>query len=229
MISQESSRPSSVLVVHGAASDRFDIAGVTIGDVRRQLRTMFNIPAEADAFLNGEQVDDDVALKDQDTLEFVKAHGRKGGLPDFWSENELIAFFGESNVKQMQNTGLKMSLNPTISMEEVMAWSEWLQKQDAPPKRLPVSVHIEDEALTYKGKTFSCDRTLCIILQCLIDAGGEIRSTTDIQRAYPDEPWEDRLQQTIKRKLFTHPSGVGELVQSVQKRGYRLRVENVLS
>lgn len=225
MSSEKAVNPSGVRIVHGAAQVRLDIAGETIGEVRRQLRTMLNIDDDADGFLKGAKASDETVLSDGDHLEFVRVAGRKGGLPDYWSEDELIAFFGESSVKKMQEAGLKLTPNPTISIEEVKEWGRWLQIQDAPPKRLPVSVRIEEEALTYKGKTFSCDRTLCIVLQCLIDAGGEIRSTSDIQRAYPDEPWADRLQQTIKRKLFSHPSGVGELVESVQKRGYRLRVQ----
>ena len=227
MISQDSNKPSSVLVVHGAASDRFDIAGVTIGEIRRQLRNAFNIPGEADAFLNGEQVNDDVALKDQDKLEFVKVHGRKGGLPDFLSENELVALFGESNFRLMQKAGLRLSPNPTISMEEVREWSEWVQDKNTPLKRFPLSVCVEEETITYKGKTYYCDRSFALVLQCLLNAGGEVRSTVDIRRSFPSEPFEERLDRFIKRQLERHPSQIGDVIESIRTKGYRLAIERL--
>ena len=55
-------------------------------------------------------------------------------------------------------------------------------------------------------------------------AKGEIRSTGDMRRAYPNEPWEKRLDQTIKRKLLKHCSGVGDVIESVDKKGYRLKL-----
>nr|ADY58598.1 hypothetical protein Plabr_0977 [Rubinisphaera brasiliensis DSM 5305] len=69
------------------------------------------------------------------------------------------------------------------------------------------------------------DKSECpyyLVLKCLIDARGEVRSTGDIKREFPDEPWEERLDLTIKRKLIPHRSGVGGHVKPVFKRGYRL-------
>ncbi len=79
-----------------------------------------------------------------------------------------------------------------------------------------------NEQVTFRDKTYSLDRPLAIILKSLVDANGEIRSTGDIKKAHPAEPWEERLDLTIQRKLMKHASGIGGLIESVAKKGYRI-------
>ena len=70
-----------VKVIHGANDDEFEIAGATVQQVRANLVDAFNIPGDALAFINGEQVDGNYILKSLDCLEFVKAAGVKGVSP----------------------------------------------------------------------------------------------------------------------------------------------------
>lgn len=213
----------SVLIVHGAAAERLDVAGTTIGSLRKQLKDIFNIPADAEALLNGMTVGDDTILHGGDRLEFVRVAGQKGAHPDFWTQNEFISFFGEANVARMKDAGLCLSPDQHIPIEQAMAWVRWLGNREvSAPKPAPFLVCPEQETCSYRGKTFSCERSLCLVLQCLLDAAGAIRSTSDIKDAYPDEPWEERLDLTIKRKLLKHPSGIGQFVESVSKKGYRI-------
>lgn len=53
--------------------------GKTIDQVREELKTVLNIPEGASVLLNGDEArQTNVALREGDTLEFVKAAGEKG-------------------------------------------------------------------------------------------------------------------------------------------------------
>lgn len=68
----------SVEVMYGAESQELAIAGHTVADVRSHLKHVLNIPADAQARVNGELKDGDYVLQENDTLEFVKVAGQKG-------------------------------------------------------------------------------------------------------------------------------------------------------
>lgn len=68
-----------VKVIHGSADGVFDnLVGVSVATVRASLVTAFNIPGDATAFINGEQVDGNYVLQANEVLEFVKSAGQKG-------------------------------------------------------------------------------------------------------------------------------------------------------
>ena len=67
-----------VQVVHGANERTFPLSGRLIGDVKRSLRDIFNIPYFASAFLNGAVVDLGRVLRAGDRLEFLQTFGFKG-------------------------------------------------------------------------------------------------------------------------------------------------------
>lgn len=69
-----------VKVIHGANDGLFNIAGTTVATLRESLSDAFNIPVEALAFANGEQVDSRYRLLANDTVEFVKQYGEKSVL-----------------------------------------------------------------------------------------------------------------------------------------------------
>lgn len=68
----------SIKVIHGGNDDTFNVAGVQIYVVRRNLADAFNLPSYAIPFVNGIQVALDFRLKNCDTLEFIVPWGRKG-------------------------------------------------------------------------------------------------------------------------------------------------------
>lgn len=69
---------AAVKVIHGANDGSFQLSGSKISTVRASLVDAFNIPGDALAFVNGEQVNDAHVLQSGDQLEFVKQAGVKG-------------------------------------------------------------------------------------------------------------------------------------------------------
>ena len=67
----------SVKVVHNSNEGFFDLKG-RVGAARRALQQVFNIPADATAFVGGVAVGEDQMLVDGDILEFVRQYGFKG-------------------------------------------------------------------------------------------------------------------------------------------------------
>jgi len=215
----------SVKIVNGANGGNWPLAGMTIGEVRTRLKDVFTVHYTHSSWVNGRSCNDATILRDGDNLEFGQAVGSKGGIPDFVSESEIRQLYGDVGFDRLMNAGLKSSMQPVFSGLEVMGFGRELSNSATPARPIPVSVDVEAETITFNGTTYDCDRSITLVLKCLIDARGEIRSTGDIKRAFPDEPWEERLDLTINRKLMEHRSGVGSLVESVKTRGYRLRIE----
>jgi len=68
-----------VRVVHGANAGYFELAGKTVGQAKKQLRDVMNIPSDAGASIGPLDVDDDTVLESGMSLEFTKNAGQKGG------------------------------------------------------------------------------------------------------------------------------------------------------
>lgn len=54
------------------------VADKTVGEVRAQVEQLLNIPASAQARVNGSPADDATVIPNGSTIEFVKAAGEKG-------------------------------------------------------------------------------------------------------------------------------------------------------
>lgn len=98
----ETSDSSTVRVVHGANEGTFPIAGHTVGAVALRLRIVFNIPPSAIGLVNGHRVSSSHVLAEGDNLEFLKPSGRKGGVHEYWSEDEVAQIFGAKAVDEMR-------------------------------------------------------------------------------------------------------------------------------
>ncbi len=68
----------NVEVVFGSESQTLKLSGHSVQDVRDTLKHVLNIPDDAQARVNGNLVNGDYALNEQDVLEFVKIAGQKG-------------------------------------------------------------------------------------------------------------------------------------------------------
>ena len=217
-----------VTVVCGANQGRYAVAGMTVDRVQKGLRDAFNIPDDADAIVNGESVDSCHVLKADDNLEFSKQFGMKGGVPDFWSESEVRQLCGDDDFERLKAAGLTPTSQPVFCFADVSKSMRVLaDSSSAVAEGIPLSVDPAKEQMTFRGKVYDCDRTVAFVLLCLLEAKGEIRSTGDIKKEFADEPLEPRLDLVVNRKLRKHPSGVGDFVESVDKRGYRLAVERL--
>jgi hypothetical protein len=69
---------ASVTVHWGAFVDRMAVGGMMVADVRRLLHRPHNIPLQAHAFVNGNEVEGAHRLAPGDTLEFIRDAGEKG-------------------------------------------------------------------------------------------------------------------------------------------------------
>jgi|GEM_PF-2085615 len=78
----------TVRIVHGANEDHLDFAGKTIGQLKRSLREVFNIPPEAVAYCCGDLASQQYLIEEGDTIEFVREQGVKG-LGRLLSSNDL--------------------------------------------------------------------------------------------------------------------------------------------
>ena len=83
----------SVKIIHCANDGIFNVADASVATVQASLIDAFNIPDEAVAFANGEQVGGDFRLRGNDTLEFMKRRGRKGVGDRVWTEDEFCTHF----------------------------------------------------------------------------------------------------------------------------------------
>ena len=212
----------TVRVVHGANEDHLKLNGKTIGFVAKQLRHVFNIPHDVVALVSGEKVTFDYILSDGESLEFIQEKGCKGGLQDFWSEAELLRLFGPESLELMKQHGFQLKPQFVATADDVIAWQQWLMHRSVDPARaIPVQVDVASETITVSGVLYEIDKQLAAVVQCLLDAKGEPRSTTAMKLAYPDYIFDKRLDTTISRNLKTHRSGVGQFIKS-DKRGYRL-------
>jgi hypothetical protein len=218
----------SVRVVHGANEGPYALEGYTVEQVARSLREVFNIPADAVAWVDGRRVTKDHVLADGNKLEFTKNWGHKGGFQDCWSEEELREFFGEEEVQQMMAAGMKLTARPVLSAGEVMSWGKWLRdRQHDPSHTLHVRVDIENETITVRGKAFDIDQQMAAVVKCLLEAKGGRRSQSDMKKAYPQYILDERLDTTIRRKLIGHKSGIGKFIVTGDRRGYRLKLSGL--
>lgn len=212
----------TVRVIHGANEGRFDLRGKTVGYVAKNLREVFNIPHDAVAFVDGKTVDSEYILSEGESVEFVQENGRKGGIQDFWSEAELLRFFGPESLGLMKQHGFQLSPHLAATADEVIAWQQWLMDRSTDPTMtIAVQVDVASGTITVSGVQYEIDQQLAAVVQCLLDAKGEPRSTTQMKLAYPNYVFDERLDMTIKRKLKIHISGIGQFIKSDRK-GYRL-------
>ncbi|KAA0131606.1 hypothetical protein FYZ48_26070 [Gimesia chilikensis] len=212
----------TVRVIHGANEGRFDLRGKTVSYVSRALRAAFNIPHDAVALVGGKTVASDYILSDGESVEFLREVGVKGGLHDFWSEAELLRFFGPESLGLMKQHGFQLSPHLAATADEVIAWQQWLMDRSTDPTMaIDVQVDVASGTITVSGVQYEIDQQLAAVVQCLLDAKGEPRSTTQMKLAYPSYVFDERLDMTIKRKLKIHKSGIGQFIKSDRK-GYRL-------
>ncbi len=80
-LSRASQVADKVRVVHGVNEGYYELEGKTVGQVRKSLREVHNIPGDADAMIGQQAVEDDFVLEGGMSLEFIKDGGVKGRIP----------------------------------------------------------------------------------------------------------------------------------------------------
>ena len=100
----------------GASEDVFHIAGATVGSARNNLVDAFNIPGNAIAFVDRQQVPSTHVLRENVTLEFVLQRGRKAGGPRF-------------SEKGLNGLGLTVVGNQAVRSEDAIPDTSWALSQ----------------------------------------------------------------------------------------------------
>ena len=67
-----------VEVIHGAYAHSVPLAGMTVRQARAELEERMNLPPDALAVVDGNEVDEDFVLAENQVLNFVKHAGEKG-------------------------------------------------------------------------------------------------------------------------------------------------------
>ncbi|KAA5538606.1 winged helix-turn-helix domain-containing protein [Roseiconus nitratireducens] len=109
----------SVRIVHGANEGRFEFVGQTVNQARRVLKDAFNIPDDAEALVDGREVDEDYMIRNGETLEFVRTLGHKGGLHDFWSMREVAELLGVDAIQVMSELGINPISQSVFTSEQI--------------------------------------------------------------------------------------------------------------
>ncbi|QDT24442.1 hypothetical protein [Gimesia chilikensis] len=212
----------SIRIIHGASEASFELSGHPIYLVAEKLRDILNVPSQFISYLDGRLVSNNYVLDGKhEVLEFVKPFGRKGGLPDFWSENELLEFFGNEAIERIVEAGLDLESNSVIPKSEVIAWNDWLHNSEEPRLEIPARVNIKKEIIQMNGENYHIDQEMAAIVKCIVDAKGAWITTTEMQKKYPEYIVNNRVDDVIRRKIFTHKSGIGDYIESCWK-GYHL-------
>ncbi|WP_013627473.1 helix-turn-helix domain-containing protein [Rubinisphaera brasiliensis] len=124
----------SVRVINGANEGFYPLAGKTIGEVRKALRDIFSISPRLLAMRNGNYCEDTTVLEDGDNLEFCLVSGMKGGVPDFWSESEILDFIGPSALDELKKMGCEEPYTKQQVSGLVISWSSKSGVVEAPNK-----------------------------------------------------------------------------------------------
>jgi hypothetical protein len=79
LLNQIDVHANKVAVTYGAHTQSFNnLAGTTVGQVKKSLKDAFNMPEDVEAIVEGKQVNDDFVLEHGNSLEFYKTAGVKG-------------------------------------------------------------------------------------------------------------------------------------------------------
>jgi len=112
----------AVRIVCESNDQHFPIEGWSVGYVARSLRDAMNIGDTAEAWVNGQVVPPDYALADGDTLEFVVPFRCKGGLHEFWSEEEIVELFGADALDEFREMRIEPVKEPVFTLQQIAAW-----------------------------------------------------------------------------------------------------------
>lgn len=141
-----------VRVVHGANEGYFPVDEMTVSQMARQLRDVFNIPPDSGAFVNGIEVDGNSIVGDGDTVEFINSDGHKGGIQDFWSENEIAEFYGAAAIDEMRDMGFEPSHLPVYTSEQVASWQAARCGNPEQPSKHGLVVDPRQFTISYQGQ-----------------------------------------------------------------------------
>lgn len=213
----------SVQVVYGAGTLNVEVQGLSGAEIIKVCKDALNLPTNnLLAFVNGGLVPTDYVLENNDRLELVRQSGSKG-LQNIFDRGELQRIWGEEGIARLIEAGHLDHDYGQLTISEFISLNRWLNDPaNQPMQFIDLEVFIEEERLRFGDKTWPIEQEAAAILKCLFDAGGQIRSTSDIRSQCRKWIFSERLDDVINRKLKNHPSGIGKLIVPKKGKGFRL-------
>lgn len=199
-----------VKVIHGANDGTFTLEGAKVGSVRSSLVDAFNIPKDAIAFVNGEQVNMGYTLATDDTLEFCKQSGSKG-VRRMFTKAELLHEYTGHPADVIDELCASLA-HDDVNGDGQAIWhevvvDEWLderysrkraddgQDKVIPPFGVRIAGHIVDELTSSEWKILSS-----VLSRSTADERGVSFDEVIADVWGHDTDWkDDALKQHIKR------------------------------
>lgn len=200
----------NVKVIHGFNDGTFALEGAKVGSVRSSLVDAFNIPKDAIAFVNGEQVDMGYTLATADTLEFCKQSGSKG-IRRMFTKAEILREYTGYPADVMDELFANLA-HDDVNGDGQPIWhevvvDEWLDERYSrkraddgrdkviPPFGVRIAGHIVDELTSTEWKIMSS-----VLSRATADRPG-VSFDEVIEDVWGhDADWkDDALKQHIKR------------------------------
>ncbi len=187
-------------VVHGANEGEYQLGGYSVGQVARSLREVFNIPADAIATVNGRQVPTSHLLTDDDFLEFVKVTGCKGGLHDYWSEEEVKELFGDEAIEKLRSHGVGPVLTQVFTSVQLVNFQVSSREPSANTAQRRLIVDFSTMTLKYGDQQVEIDGSMQFkLLGRLAIRPGHYVHIDDLKRDVWKEPAEVVDDETVNR------------------------------
>jgi len=215
----------SVRVVHGANEGFFPVEGMTIQQVIRQLRDVMNIPSDACASVNGIEVGHDHIVAVGDNVEFIRCDGQKGGVHEFWAENEITSLFGEGAVEEMTNVGIKPRCQLVYTADQISNWQATRIGSKVPKHGLVVDP--ETFTVSYQGQEGFIEESLLFrLLARLAKRPGHFISFNILKaEVWRDGEAEDSTVARTLRRLRQKLRSFGITGIAVEVQGHHARLQ----
>ncbi len=213
----------TVRIIHGANEGQFALAGQTVRSIARSLRDAFNIPEDAQAFVGGTEVNRDHVVSDGDTVEFVRTFGRKGGLHDFWSVQEITALLGSTAVHDMAEMEIVPVSQTVFTSQQVNEYLGQLGNRQIPERnRKSIIVDFESMTLTCLDQgPYAIDKTMRFRLlnRLAVRPNFYVHIDTLKRDVWKDELVDDETVNRTARRLR-------ETLKKMQIEGVELKTSN---
>jgi len=217
-----------IRIVNASNEGSFPVEGMTVGQVALKLRDVFNISDSASALVNGIEVDRNRVLKNDDNLQFIKLDGHKGGIQEYWSENEIAELFGDDAIDEMRDMGFEPSSVPVYTSQQVASWQAARCDKPEPSKHGPV-IDPGQFTISYQGQepAFLGNTMLFRLITRLARRPNVFVSFNNLKReVWKDDHTDDQTVSRTARRLREKLDelGVGGVTLETQPHHVRLKL-----
>jgi hypothetical protein len=214
-------------LLHGANEVQYDVAGMTVEQVRAVLGPVLNAPNDVEVLVNASPVEGCYRIRPGDVIDFIAAAGTKG-LGALLTPEDLMARWGISvalyqGLRQMGLPTVQIPGGDTLHHEfEVDEWfrsgAHRASKGHTDTATPRLRIDMGGDAVILDGAPLGLkNHSQALILKVLLDAGGNWVSSTEMVRACPTLNGE-----RVDRHVKALPAALRALVKRERGKGFRL-------